>query len=162
MIDKITSYQRTRPADEALLVSDVNDGYDFEAASDSLVALVPGYLRVTRINRGQLGDQAARTAIIDAINRGERIVNYVGHGSVDLWRGGVFNSTDASKLENREHLPVFVAMNCLNGYFQDPALDSLAEALLKSPAGGAVAAPDPVPPRSDDPPNPVSQPLDRR
>jgi len=34
---------------------------------------------------------------------------------------------------------VFVAMNCLNGYFQDPALDSLAEALLKSPAGGAVA-----------------------
>lgn len=139
MTDKITSYQRTRPADEALLVSDVNDGYDFEAASDSLVALVPGYLRVTRINRGQLGDQAARTALIDAINRGERIVNYIGHGSVDLWRGGVFNSTDASKLENRERLPVFVAMNCLNGYFQDPALDSLAEALLKSPAGGAVA-----------------------
>jgi len=29
-------------------------------------------------------------------------------------------------------------MNCLNGYFQDPAADSLGEALLKS-EGGAVA-----------------------
>jgi len=31
-------------------------------------------------------------------------------------------------------------MDCLNGYFQDPALLSLSEAFLKSPNGGAVAA----------------------
>ena len=30
-------------------------------------------------------------------------------------------------------------MNCLNGYFQDPTQDSLAEALLRSPQGGAIA-----------------------
>ena len=29
-------------------------------------------------------------------------------------------------------------MTCLNGYFQDPALESLAEGLMKAP-GGAVA-----------------------
>ena len=66
-------------------------------------------------------------------------MNYAGHGSVNVWRGNVFNSTDALQLQNREHLTVFVIMNCLNGYFQDPALDSLAESLLKSPEGGAVA-----------------------
>jgi len=32
-----------------------------------------------------------------------------------------------------------VSMTCLNGYFQDPTLDSLGEALLKAPTGGAVA-----------------------
>jgi hypothetical protein len=31
-------------------------------------------------------------------------------------------------------------MTCLNGYFQDPLLDSLGEAMLKSRDGGAVAA----------------------
>jgi len=30
-------------------------------------------------------------------------------------------------------------MTCLNGYFQDPVLDSLAEGLMKAPRGGAVA-----------------------
>jgi len=34
---------------------------------------------------------------------------------------------------------MFVMMNCLNGYFQDPTVDSLGEALLKSANGGAVA-----------------------
>lgn len=51
----------------------------------------------------------------------------------------MFTSADALQLQNREHLTVFVIMNCLNGYFQDAAFDSLAESLLKSSEGGAVA-----------------------
>src|SRR5262249_27500879 len=42
-------------------------------------------------------------------------------------------------LSNWSNMPLFVVMSCLNGYFQDPALDSLAEALLKAPNGGASA-----------------------
>jgi hypothetical protein len=38
-----------------------------------------------------------------------------------------------------EHLPLFVMMTCLNGYFHDAALDSLGESLLKAERGGAVA-----------------------
>ena len=36
-------------------------------------------------------------------------------------------------------LPVVFAITCLNGYFQDPVLESLAESLLKAERGGAVA-----------------------
>jgi hypothetical protein len=32
-----------------------------------------------------------------------------------------------------------VMMTCLNGYFHDPALDSLGESLMKAERGGAVA-----------------------
>jgi hypothetical protein len=42
-------------------------------------------------------------------------------------------------LSNGDRLPLFVLMTCLNGYFQDAALDSLAEALIKAESGGAVA-----------------------
>jgi hypothetical protein len=34
---------------------------------------------------------------------------------------------------------LFFAITCLNGYFQDPVLDSLAESLVKAEHGGAAA-----------------------
>jgi peptidase C25-like protein len=138
MISKILAYEQSAAEREALLVSDRNDGADFEASSDHLIPLLPEKTAVTQVKRGQLGDQAARASLIDGINRGQRMVNYVGHGSVNLWRGGLLTSSDALQLQNREHLSVFVIMNCLNGYFVDPAIDSLGEALLTSSAG-AVA-----------------------
>ncbi|HXI91908.1 MAG TPA: C25 family cysteine peptidase [Blastocatellia bacterium] len=139
MIEKIGSYEKSIPADESLLVSDRNDGYDFEGANAQLIPLLPADVRVIEIKRGQLGDQMARSLLIDAINRGQRLVNYAGHASANVWRGNIFNSQDASRLQNQEHLSVFVMMNCLNGYFQDPAIESLAEALLRAPVGGAIA-----------------------
>lgn len=138
MTDKILTYEQSRASEEALLVSDRNDGFDFEASSERLREFIPTGSRVSHLKRGELGDQAARAALIDGVNRGPRIVNYLGHGSVNLWRGGLLSSSDASQLENREHLSMFVVMNCLNGYFVDPAIESLSEALLTSSAG-AVA-----------------------
>ncbi len=65
-------------------------------------------------------------------------MNYAGHGSVNQWRGNLLTNDDALALSN-EHLTMFVMMTCLNGYFQDPALDSLGESLMKAEGGGAVA-----------------------
>lgn len=138
VINKIISYEQSTPAEEALLVSDLNDGIDFEGTSEQLIPLIPRDFRVAHIRRGQLGDQAARAALIDGINRGQRIINYSGHGSVNLWRGGLLNSNDVAHLQNYDHLSVFAIMTCLNGYFVDPSLDSLGESLLKA-SGGAVA-----------------------
>ena len=67
------------------------------------------------------------------------MVNYVGHGSVGVWRGDVLTLADAEALTNGTGFPFFVNMTCLNGFFQAPYTDSLAEALIKRPQGGAVA-----------------------
>jgi hypothetical protein len=56
---------------------------------------------------------------------------------VALWRGGVLTSDDAGALGNSQNLSLFMTMTCLNGYFADPALDSMAEALMKA-NGGAM------------------------
>ena len=42
-------------------------------------------------------------------------------------------------MTNADSLAVFVMMTCLNGYFDDPALDSLGESMMKAGKGGAVA-----------------------
>ena len=49
-------------------------------------------------------------------------------------------SRHASALANGNRLPFVVVMDCLNGYFADPSLQSLAESLVKAPNGGAVAS----------------------
>ena len=51
----------------------------------------------------------------------------------------MLTTDDAHALSNSNRLPLFVMMNCLNGYFQDPLNESLAEALMRNEHGGAVA-----------------------
>jgi hypothetical protein len=139
VVAKLISYDRSRPSEELLLVSDSTDGFDFEAASYRLRELIPDSVRVQELNRGRVDDATARHELLASINRGQKIVNYAGHGAVNQWRGNLLASPDAQSLTNRDHLSVFMMMTCLNGYFQDAVGESLAESLLKSEGGGAVA-----------------------
>ncbi|HEY9232172.1 MAG TPA: C25 family cysteine peptidase [Blastocatellia bacterium] len=139
MIARVFSYEAAGVPNEMLLVADSNDDYDFAGASNQLHSLVSNDVRVVDVQRGALGDAATKAAVLAAIARGQRLVNYVGHGSTNLWRGNTLTNADAATMENADRLPVFLMMTCLNGYFNDPAADALAEALLKAPRGGAVA-----------------------
>ena len=139
MIDKIVSYDVAPRTKNILLVSDLNDGIDFESALGQLRTLIPADVKVAQIDRGALGTSAAKSVLIESLNRGLGIISYFGHGSVDQWRGDLLTSTDAYALANGEIRPVVFAITCLNGYFQDPVLDSLAESLMKAEGGGAAA-----------------------
>jgi hypothetical protein len=139
MVKKIVGYDSSEPLQSMVLVADINNGFDFESAASELRGLIPANLRVEQINRGQVDPATAKSTLMDAIMRGQKVVNYMGHGSLNLWAGSLLTNEDARSLTNGERLPVFVMMTCLNGYFHDPALDSLAESLLKAEQGGAVA-----------------------
>ncbi len=139
VISKLIAYDESSPSSEVALVADSNDGFDFEQAATSLRPLIPSAVRVTEILRSTSDDPTARSYLFDAINRGQKIVNYSGHGSANVWRGNLLTVGDAQLFTNRDRLSLFVMMTCLNGYFQDAMNESLAESLLKSGGGGAVA-----------------------
>lgn len=138
LVSKIISYESSSPAQEVLLAADANDGFDFEASNNELASLVPPSLRVTQVSRGRVSSETAKRILLDSIHRGQRLVNYTGHGSANQWRGSLLANADALALRNG-HFPMFAMMTCFNGYFHDPALDSLAESLLKAEHGGAIA-----------------------
>jgi len=126
-------------AKSVLLVSDEYYEFDFEAAAATLPPLLPSDVSLQEVAVEQLG-AAAPAAIVARINDGQLLVNYMGHGSVELWsRLGIFSDVEAAALANGERLPVFVLMTCLNGMFADLYTESLAEALLLAPDGGAAA-----------------------
>ncbi len=140
LVAKIVGYDRgSRPEGVLLVADDSLDGLDFEASTSELRSVIPTDQRVEQINRGDLDPATAKRRLLDAINRGQKIINYDGHGNMDSWRAGLLTTEDANALTNGDNLSLFVMMTCLNGYFHDAQLDSLAESLLRAEKGGAVA-----------------------
>jgi hypothetical protein len=142
VVAKIVGYEQSaRGPSEALLVADMQDEeFDFEASAAELVPLFPENIKVWGLSRGRFNDDLqVHSELLRNLNAGNLLVNYLGHGSVDVWRGGIFSGKDAEGLSNKGNLGFFVNMTCLNGFFQDVYTTSLAEELLKAPGGGAVA-----------------------
>jgi hypothetical protein len=139
VVSKILNYEKSKQAQSVLLVSDQNDGFNFEQASSYLRSMIPSDIRIQEVQRGQLDSEEARARLIEAIAGGQKFVNYAGHASVNQWRGGLLDSEDARALANSDRLPVFVMMTCLNGYFLEAGGGSLSEALITAGRGGAVA-----------------------
>jgi hypothetical protein len=143
VVSKIVGYEKSSKKNEALLVADRvdnSDDFNFEGASEEIWGLLPSSLVVRKIYRSQFSSDAqANGVLLGAINQGPLLVNFIGHGSIEIWRGNILTSDDAEGLINGMRLPFFVNMTCLNGYFQDPYSETLGEALLKAKGGGAVA-----------------------
>jgi hypothetical protein len=144
MIGKIVSYAKGTPSDwngRALMVADKDDpAISFSQQSQTVQKLLPSSMNATDVFAGVLGTSTARQSLLDGINSGQLLVNYNGHGSVEVWsNGSLFNSTLAASLTNEEKTPLFVMMNCLNGFFHDVYTQSMAETLMLAPHGGAVA-----------------------
>jgi hypothetical protein len=139
MVAKIISNDQATPSNEALLISDSDDTYDFQSASEQLRQVMASGLSVKELDRGVLSDAEIRSQLISEISRGKKIVNYAGHGSVTQWRASLLTSDDARSLGNTSSQPLFVMMTCLNGYLLNPGFESLAEALMRTRNAGAVA-----------------------
>ncbi len=142
MVDRTVAYDEQIGSPwmtRALLVSGQNQepDDDFEGMSVAAQAALPGDMAVTNLVQGVTPNPAA--ALIAGINAGQGLVNYIGHGSNEVWGGGLFDSSAALGLANGDMTPIVLSMTCLNGYFQDVYTAALGKALLTAPGGGAVA-----------------------
>jgi hypothetical protein len=124
----------------ALFAYDFPNGWDFGAMSHGLRDELPPDMPAVFVDRGQADSQ---TTLINEINAGKYIINYSGHGSTGLWAAvSFFGTPNVPQLTNANSQSIFTMLTCLNGYFINPrpdSNDSLAEGLLKSQNGGAVA-----------------------
>ena len=79
--------------------------------------------------------------VIDGFNDGASIVNYIGHGGGGRWASSrMLDFQDPEQnLTNISQLPLVISMTCYTGSF-DGGKNSLAEELLRSENGGAIAA----------------------
>ena len=142
MVDKIVAYERSSAESwhkSVLLVSDQGneDVNEFAALNSAVGKLVPADYQIDHLKRAE--DPNAPQTLRTRLSEGAFLLNYHGHGSVDLWGGDLLTAADVAALDNGSRLPLVVAMTCFNGFFHGlfPE-ESLAEALVRAPNGGAV------------------------
>lgn len=88
------------------------------------------------------GDKpGAREQLVDAWNDGALLLDYVGHGSPNLFaHEDVFRRTrDLPRLFNGGRLPLVYTASCSIGHFDDAISQGMGEELLRRAEGGAVA-----------------------
>jgi hypothetical protein len=144
IVSKIVGYERASSSGswtgQALVIADQNVGVDFTGSANIASADMPKSLAVTKILADGQEPAVVQAQILAALNGGWLLVNYIGHGSEEQWSfSDLFDDSSAASLTNGNRLPVYLLMDCLNGFFQDVYATSLSTALMLAPNGGAVA-----------------------
>jgi hypothetical protein len=82
----------------------------------------------------------AAARLLDRINRGSLIVNFIGHGNPHVWTHELVLShfRDMDQIDNGGRLAFFIAATCDFARFDDPNEESMAEDLLRAPGRGAI------------------------
>jgi hypothetical protein len=160
MVDKIIGYETTAPLDpwrsRITFVADdgrTSSGDDGSIYTDQSEVLATVYTPNTfekdkiyiveypTVNSAAgRRKPAANTAIVDAINNGTIIINYVGHGNDQVWAHEYVFTRDASlpQLTNSERLTFLVAATCSFGEYDNPQYLCGAEEILSMEQGGAI------------------------
>ena len=152
MVDKIVNYEQMPPPGDwrmrTLFVADNADSAgNFAALSEALInGYYPPPYQAERVYLGVTHSlTAARQAIIDGINAGRLLVNYIGHGGPGLWASeALLNNAALSSLVNGPYFPVALPMTCYEGYYISPQSNSsffaLSEQFLRAQGKGWVAS----------------------
>ncbi len=86
------------------------------------------------------GSKKTASAINHYFQNGTTVLGYFGHGSIEMWgKDRLFTSAEAAKLTKSPSIPLVIQLTCLTGYYIHPKIESLSEALLWNPNGGALA-----------------------
>ncbi len=125
LVRRTLAYEAAAPPPAgALFVADGSDS-TFGGMSDRLIASA-GLASTAQRLYGAAGEET-----IAAWNRGVWLVNYVGHGSLNLWgKDEMLSRNTLAQLSGSTFPPVVTQFTCLTGLFAHPEQPSLGEEML--------------------------------
>jgi hypothetical protein len=143
LVDKIVAFEtagRDLSGPAVLVADNADEAGDFEANANDIAGTILAGRTVEKVFLSETG-ASTRAEVAHALDQGASLMSYVGHGGTALWASeNVWNNRDVDALLPQPQQPVLFTMNCLNGFFHFPPLNSLAEQFVKAEGKGAVAA----------------------
>jgi len=157
LVDKIIQYDKNKETqgDWKLRVAFSADDEDAnihleqtESISKAVQAQHPDlnlqkiYLDAFKQESGPGGEliPGANQSLNQNIFQGILVFNYLGHGGPKgLSQEGLLRNTDVEAWTNKSRLPLVITATCSFAPYDDPAIPSTGEALIRSPYGGAIA-----------------------
>ncbi len=123
---------------------------DFYTLSDHSTIDFTNNMIVTKAYLGQSGYESntdVRNKIVEKMNEGIVISQYIGHSARTQWAGEAIwsnsrsdGTNDLDLLTSNDRLPVNLPWTCLEGYFILPDKESLAEDMLRMSDRGIIAS----------------------
>ena len=118
---------------------------DFVIDAEKLAAELPPDLDVEKLYLVEYPIEGrfkprARKDFVESFSRGALLLTWVGHGNSQVLSHELIFvlSQDLQELDNGRRLPLAYGAASQLGIFDDPARDSIPEALLKRPEGGVI------------------------
>lgn len=142
-IEKLLFYENdsNTPSRRVLFVAD--RGTEFELANDQLELFLEkrsSFAYKVYLDNYGTDTASATQQLIDYINEGVSIAQYIGHGHIELWgKAELFKNEHLALLENEGKYTFMMALNCLNAYFTDMRKDSLGENFVIAEKKGGIA-----------------------
>jgi hypothetical protein len=123
-----------------MLADDPEEDGDFPTDSNDIASILPPTYVVDKIYLSEHSINEARQLVLNGINSGAVLLNYIGHAGLDrMAQEGMLLSSDVATMSNLDKLPVVAAITCVVNNFSYPGFDSLGEILILEQNGGAVA-----------------------
>lgn len=152
-VDKIIDYMRGRNAgawcNRIMVLGDDGDNNTHMADADNIAGIYESLYPAVNVNKyywdtyslevtpSYNGYPALRKALLEQLDKGALIVNYSGHGNMDvLSHELVINKSDMSELSS-PRLPFWITASCDIAPFDSP-LESFGLSLIRNRKGGAI------------------------
>lgn len=119
---------------------------DYVALFDEYEELLPDDVNADRIYRHDFSsNEQCAQAVVAAFNDGYLFIDYAGDGWKFTWEY-TMDTSHVPLIQNADRLPIVFSMACMTGWFDNTSdadaggsYDCLAEQLVNSPTGGAIA-----------------------
>jgi hypothetical protein len=144
VVDKLIQYEAWPATNawrkKALAVADNYQApYDFKASSETnVVAFLTNHQYA--VQKAYIDDSGPLThdLIMNSWNGGIFSINYLGHGSLNLWAAEqILRTNDIAALTNTVY-PMVTVFTCENGMFHVPTNECIAEVMVERAQHGAV------------------------
>lgn len=140
-VNKLAAWESGLTTEQAVQLVADNADYagQFPQDSNGLKLVLTTAMVATDIHLNPSDVAASRQALMDALNEGRGLVNYLGHGGFDrLADEGLLTSADVPGLANTR-TPVTTALSCIVNLHDEEGYDSLGESMVLRVGGGAIA-----------------------
>lgn len=141
-----------RPEKESF---ELSTGKSHTYNSEKIAGIIPEFMQLEKIylisfeeanNGATIGTTKPKATqkLIEAINSGTSIINYIGHGNSTQWAQEKLltingNRNDIQLIKTEMKLPLWIAGTCNWGHFDKIEGESFAEELIRTPMDGASA-----------------------
>ncbi|MBN1428633.1 MAG: hypothetical protein JXB07_09610 [Anaerolineae bacterium] len=141
LVSKTLAYGNNDYGHTAIFSADNSEtAAQFAADSNTFIDQLGSDWSVTRAYLDDMPVSTAQSTLMNSINQGVALTNFVGHSSYTRWTfQGLFGLNEADRLTNAGRPTVVSQWGCWNTYYVSPVYTTLADKLLLSGDRGAAA-----------------------